>query len=200
MWVLGSVWGLSCVTFLPAFADRELSRTALALLPWMLFAGWPATRPSAFVERSLPALALALPVIVLTVSLDRSSGLALQRSVALGGCALVLATVLSAARSAASRSSFSPRAVHAGLWFLGCLLLPLLAVTTRPDGLSSGWRAIASSASPLAWLLAQIPADATRPGGPWGVRAPWICAAYVLLLWLPVAWSAQSCPEPEERA
>lgn len=132
---LGLVWIASAAPLfleLQESWDRDLSLSALALLPWLAWATLPRRAADARGDLAL-APWLALPLLVLALALDRAREQTWSAALVagLGSSALALLFALAAARSATARG---PRALYAAAWFALVFGAPALSLALESVG------------------------------------------------------------------
>jgi len=172
---LALVWLFSAAPlFLPwqATSARDLSPSALALLPWLVWATLPRTelepkRPDAL------AIWLAAPLVVLGLALDRARDHSWADSLLVcgGAAVLVLAYAWSARRCARTRNG---RRIYAGAWFALIAGAPALRATLEGVGgalfgPAPVWLHVCARPSPFSWWHGHlhVPASGPGPGLPW---------------------------------
>lgn len=180
---LALAWVLSSLALLPAFAHMGVARTPLALLAWMLWAGWP-QRDGSFLRRAIPALALMAPVLALTFELDRSSGLPPRLALHFALFGAVLAFLALAASAAAARVPGPGASAYASAWFASFLLVPLLAYVVGEG--APAWLSRVGAASPVAWAVGRIPPGDSRPAAFRSPEGNLPSLLLVLALWVAV--------------
>ncbi|MBK7643748.1 MAG: hypothetical protein IPJ19_11995 [Planctomycetes bacterium] len=180
---LAVCWLLSAaVLFLPQQNgwERELSPVALALLPWLVWATLPRSRGvTGLLDRLAPAL--AAPLAVLALALERARGHALAPALASAAAILALAVLFALAAERDARSVLGRR-VYAVAWFALVAGAPLAVHTLESAGAplfgrASNALALAAQLSPLSWWLGTLRAGA-------GAGLPWIALALGAALWL----------------
>jgi len=181
---LALVWLLSAAPlFLPHVLGSEISPLALALLPWLAWASLPrAGSESELVDRLAPAL--AAPLVVLGVALERARGREWGTTLAAAGGLALLAVLYFAAARRTARSRAGQR-LYACAWFALVAGAPLFARTLESAGAPSfgrapGWLETTAQVSPLSFWLSRL--HAGLPGAP--IELPWTALALAAALWL----------------
>ena len=181
---LALVWLLCAAPlFLPRVLGSEVSPLALAILPWLVWASLPRSgSESGLVDRLAPAL--AAPLVVLALALERARGREWGVTLAPAGGLVLLALLYFAAarRTAASRAG---RRLYALAWFALIAGAPLLAATLESAGAPlfggpPGWLATATQLSPLSYWLTRL--HTGLPGA--ALELPWVALALAAALWL----------------
>lgn len=193
-WGACVAWCLACAPFaLSESTFGGVSRTALAALPWIAYAGLPRA-PAQGRERIVAALAfevaLFLPPVALGAWIDLAFGSPTRGVATIAGASLVLGCLLALAARLSERTA-GARQAFAGAWFFAVALGPFLAGALCLGGAprfgpAPPWLSFAAHASPLGWLLAALDARELAPA------LPWAALAAVLVLFAVVVLCARS--------
>jgi hypothetical protein len=179
------VWAFSGLGLLPAFDSPQVSRTALVLLPWLVWAGWPAADSSdpqgagaGWIRRIFPALALAAPMLALASELDRASGWAPSDPLHTAAMGLALWGIYGAARAEFARAGGRAARVYGAFWLVVVLLVPLLVAVVQLGGAAPpSWAGMAVAGSPAGWCIGRLASDSTLAPGALPDGAPSLALA-----------------------